>query len=198
MFEIYDQKYVKNRGGIWRWLRKLFLYPVVLKLVKPEKDDSILEIGCEKGDLIKMFKKFSKKVVGIDINKEMIDELNDENLFFMSAEKLEFSDQSFDKVVSSHTIEHIADLKKFFSEVERVLKPGGMCILVYPFELIRGISVIFNAWQSFKNPFFANKIHLHRLWPEKLKKFTSMKMIKRGIFFRPITFDFYTIFQKEE
>lgn len=197
MKEIYNQKYVEARAGLERLFRKWFIYKKVLKLVEPRNEDFILEIGCERGDLVKMLSIYSRKVIGIDINKEVIDKLNDKNLIYMSGEKLDFPNSSFDKVVSSHTVEHISDLKKFFSEVERVLKPYGKCILVYPFEIIRGFSALRSAWQVFKNPFLAGKFHLHRLWPAKLKKFTQMKIIKKGIFFRPFALDFYTVFEKE-
>lgn len=196
MDKIYNQRYFHARNGFWRLLRKWFLFPKVFKLIKPEKNDVILEIGCERGDLVRALSPYSQKVIGIDINKEIIEQTGNKNLLYMSAEKLEFPLSSFDKVVSCHTIEHLSDLRKVFSEIERVLKPGGKCILVYPFELIRGFSALRDAWRAFKNPFLAGQIHLHRLWPNKLKKFTQMKIIKKGIFFSP-SLDFYTIFQKE-
>jgi predicted SAM-dependent methyltransferase len=39
---------------------------------------------------------------------------------------LPFEDNSVDYLVSSHTIEHIIDVKKAFNEWVRVLKPGGI------------------------------------------------------------------------
>jgi len=196
MTEIYNQKYFHARNGFWRLMRKWFLFPKVFKLTNPEEKDIILEIGCERGDFVRTLSPYSQKVIGIDINKEIIEKTGSKNLIYMSAEKLEFPPSSFDKIVSCHTIEHLPDLKKVFSEIERVLKSGGKCILVYPLELIRGFSALRDAWLAFRNPFLASKIHLHRLWPNKLKKFTQMKIIKKGILFSP-SLDFYTILQKE-
>jgi SAM-dependent methyltransferase len=196
MDEIYNQKYFKTRSGFPRFFRKLFLYPRIFKLVNPKKGEKILEIGCERGELIKLLNRYTSEVIGIDVNKEAISSAKIKNLFWMNAEKLDFPNAFFDKIVSSHTIEHIPNLNRFFSEIERVLKPAGKCILIYPAEPFRGWAAIANAWDVFRNPFLAGKIHLHRLWPAKLKKITRMKIIKKGIFFRPIALDFYTIFQK--
>lgn len=196
MNEIYNHKYVQARSGIYRLSRKLFLFPKVLNLVKPKQGESILEIGCERGDLVKILNGYNQNVIGIDINKEIIDQSNNKNLIYMSAEKLDFPSSSFDKVVSCHTIEHISDLKKFFAEVERVLKSSGQCILIYPIELIRGFAALKDAWRIFKNPFLAARIHLHRLWPNKLKRYTQMKIIKKGILFEPSP-SFYTILEKK-
>lgn len=197
MDKIYNQKYIQAKRGLWQRTRERFLFPKVLNLVKPEQEDRILEIGCEKGDLIKMLSSYSRKVIGIDINQQLINKLNKNNLLYMSAEKLDFPASSFTKVISCHTIEHLANLKKIFSEIERVLQPHGKCILIYPYELIRGFAALRDAWRGFKNPFLARKIHLHRLWPNKLKKFTSMKIIQKGFFLEPsLTLSFYTILEK--
>jgi len=40
---------------------------------------------------------------------------------------LNFSDNSFDVVVSSHVYEHVSDAERLLSEIYRVLKPGGIC-----------------------------------------------------------------------
>jgi ubiquinone/menaquinone biosynthesis C-methylase UbiE len=41
------------------------------------------------------------------------------------AERLEFSDNEFDAVISISTFEHIVDIQKTLSEIRRVLKPYG-------------------------------------------------------------------------
>lgn len=196
MDQIYNQKYSLAIGGIWRIFKKWFRFPMALKLTEPKKDDSILEIGCDRGDLTKILSQYSQKVIGIDINKKMIDKVNNKNLFYMSAEKLNFPAESFDKVVSCHVIEHLPNLKKVFSEIERVLKPNGKCILIFPVELFRGMSAIRDALIIFGNPFLATKLHLHQLWPNKLKRYTQMKIIKKGIFFEPSP-SFYVVLEKK-
>jgi SAM-dependent methyltransferase len=47
-------------------------------------------------------------------------------------ECLTFQDQSFDLVINSDVLEHVADLDKALSEIRRVLKPGGHHVFTVP------------------------------------------------------------------
>ena len=49
-----------------------------------------------------------------------------------SLTNLPFSDNTFDVAVSSEVIEHIVEHEKAFSEIARVVKPGGTFILTVP------------------------------------------------------------------
>jgi len=49
-------------------------------------------------------------------------------------QNLTFPDESFDIVITQDVFEHIADPKKGFKEIHRVLKPGGHYILTVPFD----------------------------------------------------------------
>jgi SAM-dependent methyltransferase len=44
-----------------------------------------------------------------------------------------FEDNSVDKVMCSHFIEHTRDLIKFMNELHRILKPGGKALLAAPY-----------------------------------------------------------------
>jgi SAM-dependent methyltransferase len=79
----------------------------------------------------------------------------------------------FDKAYSLHTVEHLPDLRKFFIEMARVLRPGGMAIIVYPWEPFRGFQALVAAVRQYKNPFMARQIHLHRLTPKAVAKITE-------------------------
>lgn len=47
--------------------------------------------------------------------------------------KLHFGSDSFDLVICSHVLEHVPDDAAAFSEIRRVLKPGGKALLLTPF-----------------------------------------------------------------
>ena len=51
------------------------------------------------------------------------------DLYEMDAEKLLFTDESFDVVVSSAVWEHIRDVRAATREVNRVLRPGGRAVI---------------------------------------------------------------------
>ena len=46
--------------------------------------------------------------------------------------RLPFADASFDAVTSNMVFEHIADFEKPVSEIARVLKPGGLFVVLFP------------------------------------------------------------------
>jgi hypothetical protein len=52
----------------------------------------------------------------------------------------------------------------------RVLRPGGIAIIVYPWEPIRGFQAILAAVRQYRAPFMARKIHLHRLTPKRIQQ----------------------------
>lgn len=188
-------KEFSDKGITCAFGRKKFETKKILSLLNPGKNDAILEIGCNKGELVEILRKYGSSVAGIDVNSEAIRSSSAEGLKAMGAEKLEFSDKSFNKIVSSHTIEHILDLKKTFQEIERILKPGGICVLVYPFEIFRGMNNFFTAWRMYQNPFASRKLHVHKLNPKKVAAFTKMTVIDGGIFWGPYP-TYYTVFRK--
>jgi SAM-dependent methyltransferase len=49
----------------------------------------------------------------------------------MSVTKMDFPDNSFDAVFSSNCFEHVDDIRKAFSEIYRVLKPGGIFFTIF-------------------------------------------------------------------
>mgnify|MGYP005857095049 CR=1 FL=1 len=57
---------------------------------------------------------------------------NPQNPFNQDLQALRFPDNAFDLVVSQDVFEHIAEPRKAFAEVARVLKPGGSHIFTVP------------------------------------------------------------------
>lgn len=192
---LYNKEF-SDKGITYVFGRKKLETKKILSLLNPSKNDVILEIGCNKGELVEVLRKYGSSVVGIDVNSEAIKSSNLDGLKVMGAEKLEFPDKMFDKIVSSHTIEHIFDPKKTFQEIERTLKAGGICVLVYPFEIFRGMNNFFSAWRIYKSPLASRKLHIHKLNPKKAADFTKMTMISEGIFLAPYP-TYYTVFRKQ-
>ena len=136
------------------------IFKVLLRYLKPEKREKILDLGCSRGFYVRELEGYTGGVIGVDISEASLRE----------AVTPSVEANSFDKVYSLHTIEHIPDLPRFFSETARVLKPGGIAIIVYPWEPFRGFQAIGAAIRQYKNPFMARQIHLHRLTPKSVTK----------------------------
>lgn len=95
----------------------------------------VLEVGgCVTPDLIAPFR--PKGWTAIDINpRRFVGKENSTEKFFsyrqMSVTDLDFPDNSFDRIFSVNCFEHIDDMEKAFSEMNRVLRPGGMLFTIF-------------------------------------------------------------------
>ena len=146
------------------------LFKVLLRYLKPKRGEQILDLGCSRGFYVREMENYTDGVRGVDISQTSLREAVTRKVEYGDITNLEFEANSFDKIYSLHTIEHIPNLSRFFSEIARVLRPGGIAIIVYPWEPVRGFQAIVAAWRQYKNPFMARKIHLHRLTPKKIQQ----------------------------
>ena len=109
--------------------------PYSLGRLKP--GEQVLDLGCGAGtdSLIAAQMVGSEgSVAGIDMTAEMLEkaraaavELGAENVEFVEGEveRLPFADMSFDVVISNGVIDLVPDKDAVFSEIHRVLRPGG-------------------------------------------------------------------------
>lgn len=140
----------------------------VMRHLAPRAEDHILEVGCGRGFVTERVQRLCPLTEGVDVNPEAVRHGVATNLRAMSVIGLEFDDQSFDKVYSFHTIEHVQALGRALGEMERVLRPGGRLMLVYPAEPIRGLYAVPAALALFHNPLRARDMHVHKLTPRKI------------------------------
>ena len=99
----------------------------------------VLEVACNKGvNLIELAKKYPKTIfVGIDVDKEAIQEANEElakyqyqNIKFLKADafRMKFPDNTFDYIINEAMLTMFSNKSKerALKEYLRVLKPGGL------------------------------------------------------------------------
>lgn len=102
-----------------------------LKNLKNKDTPLILDIGCGGGGWGLTLKQYGS-VVGIDVSVESLKHASNiyKNVIHASVTKLPFPQNYFDAIVSEDVIGHISlkDKEKAFSEIHRVLKPGGFMI----------------------------------------------------------------------
>jgi len=102
-------------------------------LAGPLVECDILNVGGSAGAIDNYLADHFRRVVCIDIDEAAINHarrsFEKDNLEFLVGDALglSFADESFDVVVCSHVYEHVPDPEKMFSEIFRVLKPGGVC-----------------------------------------------------------------------
>lgn len=101
-----------------------------LSLALPGKTDLVLDVGCGAGNYMAMFSRFSDHVHGIDLSPKMIEYAQKHGHAVMGDMRaMPFEDNKFDYVCSIVAINYVPDWPKAVSEMARVLKPGGICII---------------------------------------------------------------------
>jgi len=126
----------------WRTLE----FRIVLKELRPNQSDTILDIGSPKLLSLYLADKVGARVLATDIESYFIRDyevfrsfrhIPEERLQILRADgrELQFSENSFDKVFSISVLEHIPEHGDIecVKEIARVLKPGGLCVLTVPF-----------------------------------------------------------------
>lgn len=171
----------------------------VREFLRPRATDRLLEVGCGRGFLTQAVRRFAPDTTGVDLNPEAVANGVAAGLRVMDARRLEFPDASFDKVYSFHVIEHVSDLATALAEIDRVLKPGGRVLLVYPAEPIRGLYVVPTAIILFGNPWRARDLHVHKLTPRRLSAYlqgTSLTIVRSALHLL-LTPQFVTVLVKD-
>lgn len=118
-----------------KWRKK------VLKLVSDTKPETVLDIATGTGDLaILMNESGAKKITGIDISEGMMQvgrkKVADKNLsdkielILADSESMPFPDNSFDAITVGFGIRNFEHLEKGLAEILRVLKPGGIFVIL--------------------------------------------------------------------
>jgi len=113
----------------------------VVEIVGNTNPDSILDIATGTGDLaINLTKTTAKKIVGLDISDGMLEvgrkkikKLQLENRIEMvlaDSEKIPFENASFDAITVAFGVRNFEHLEVGLSEIYRVLKPGGIFVVL--------------------------------------------------------------------
>lgn len=118
-----------------KWRKK------VVKLVQQQNPDTILDIATGTGDLaINLAITSAQKIVGLDISPGMLkvgqrkveDKGLDDRIEMIvgDSENLPFEDSTFDAITVAFGIRNFEHLKKGLKEILRVLKPGGIFVIL--------------------------------------------------------------------
>jgi len=139
-------------------------------------------------------------VWGMDISKKAIQSaklkygVKRKNLKYLvgSVYEIPFEEGYFDTVVTIETIEHLENHEKFLSEINRVLRKGGILVISSPDKIVED--------RLFDNPHHINLLYkddLHELLERyfKVEKvFSQAPIITRPIFMIYLSFIFSSIF----
>jgi O-antigen chain-terminating methyltransferase len=121
----------------------------------------ILDLGCGRGEWLELLRDIGMEARGVDINAVMLSLCRQRGLEVIQSDALEYlrslPDNSHGAVTGFHIIEHLPFemLMDMFSEVHRVVEPGGFVIFESPNckNLLVG-ACNFNVDPTHRNPVF--------------------------------------------
>lgn len=105
----------------------------VLELAEIKPGDRVLDIACGYGGTLRMLSEMGCEAYGLDISNTCVEEAlktNAKGGFEIDVQvgdfhAIESPSQSWDVVICQESIIHSGDRSKVFSEVHRILRPGG-------------------------------------------------------------------------
>jgi phosphatidylethanolamine/phosphatidyl-N-methylethanolamine N-methyltransferase len=118
----------------------------------------ILEVGIGTGLNLPLYPP-ACRLTGIDLSQEMLDKaveraqklaMPNVTLKVMDATSLDFAENEFDKAVATYTISAVPDPVAVLREMRRVVKPGGMLVILNHFRSDRRLP---GRFEDFIAPF---------------------------------------------
>jgi len=107
-------------------------------LLKPKRDEQILDVGCGDGYQMSHIVGRCAQVVGLDLSvgrlKQAKNSVKSADLVCASSEKLPFKPRVFDKVMCLELLEHLNEPRKTILEIEYILKETGTLVVSVPYK----------------------------------------------------------------
>lgn len=142
---LYDHKYFENFCGghkeykdnvVTRWTS------FAIHLAEIETNDIVLDIGCGRGEVLNQVALLGAKAIGLDYSAAALRIANNKHknvginekrfdLIRGDAIRLPFNEGCFDVIFMMDIVEHLYpdEVEATFSEVRRLLKPGGHIVV---------------------------------------------------------------------
>jgi phosphatidylethanolamine/phosphatidyl-N-methylethanolamine N-methyltransferase len=113
-----------------------------IKHLELNRQHSVLEVGIGTGLNLPLYPA-TCRLTGIDLSQEMLDKavervqtltMPDVTLKVMDATSMDFGDNEFDRAIATYTISAVPDPVAVLREMRRVVKPGGIIVILNHFR----------------------------------------------------------------
>ena len=125
---------------------------------------SFLDVGCGRGEMLGAFSRLGMRCSGLDMapSAGSLAPGVPVSLCNVTAERFPVADSCCDAVLMKSVIEHMVDPAPLLAEVKRVLKPGGVIIVLTP------------DWASVWRVFFEDATHVHPYMVKGIREALAM------------------------
>lgn len=113
----------------FEWIKRKNFY------LSNSKPGRLLEVGCGDGCNLALLRKRGWEVEGQDIDPKSAEVAKTKhhcNVHVGSLKSMDFSENSFDVIITVHVVEHLDHPEEVFAECYRILKPGGKFVSIMP------------------------------------------------------------------
>lgn len=129
-------------------------------------DSPILDLGCGRGEWLELLQNSNYTARGVDINRITLEQCRSRNFEVIESDAITYLQSlpnlSLGAVTGFHLIEHLSfeELIKLLTEIQRVIKPGGIII----FETPNPENIIVGSCNFYSDP-----THKKPLFPPTIK-----------------------------
>jgi SAM-dependent methyltransferase len=100
------------------------------------KFETVLDFGCGAGRLVEAMQRRGVSAYGCDVMSYVAEDNSVPRSRFAQLSfdpyRLPYPDNHFDAVISTSVLEHAQNVNEVFSEIHRILKPGGWSLHLFP------------------------------------------------------------------
>jgi len=132
----YQDLYFQLEETHWWFQARTHFILCLLRRLKVPASAAILDVGCSAGLLMRRLHRDGyTNVTGLDLSEEAVRRCHAvglSNTAVMDATRPQYADQSFDLLIASDVLEHIADETTALANWLRILRPGGRLLVCVP------------------------------------------------------------------
>lgn len=165
----------------------------------PLKEARILELGCGKAEKTRIAAQSAASVLALEVDKIQlaknmgISDLPNVNFGHGGAENIPAPDSSFDVILMFRSLHHVPIelMDQAFSEIHRVLKPGGVVYISEP--------IFAGNFNEILRLFHDEKIVREAAFAAELRAISShrLELVTQRFFQQPIHFESFAQFEEQ-
>lgn len=152
--------YIENRGGLYRFKRKLtyaFAFRLLNRLLDRQQPLEILEIGTGSGFFLDFAQENfpNSQFTGLEYDERLLHETQQRapnaRLHQGNAESFALGLNQYDLIVSFQVIEHLYNPAAMLDNVKAHLKPGGIFLVTTPNLSGVGAQLMKHRWHGYRD-----------------------------------------------